>query len=413
MTTGTPAEALPTISHYDVLEKIAEGSMGSVYKGRQRATGAMVALKIVSSTVAGNAVLLKRFEQEFRVACRLRHRNIVQALDLCQEGPALYLVMEFVEGGDLWQRIEREGRLPEREAVEVIIQVAQGLHEAHKQGIIHRDIKPDNILLTADGQAKLADLGLVKDLEAESDLTKSRSGMGTPNFIAPEQFSDAKHAGVRCDIYSLGATLYMAVTGDLPFHGRSLGAIHKKKLNNELAPPRQKVRTLSERADWAIRRAVQANPKQRYASCLEFINALTGEETGPNTRPSIESTGTVDVPGTQAKPPGGEHRAWVRYHCPAETSCNLNSSIHPDETEAGPCWQGTIQDISIGGIGLFLSRRFELGAILTVELRSTDQSFTRQVDMRVTRIKRASRGYWFLGGTFLSPLRKDELRKLL
>jgi serine/threonine protein kinase len=211
-------------------------------------------------------VLRQRFQEEFRVGSTLRHPGFVRALAFGQEGATYYLVMEYVDGGDLWQRLEQGGPLPEREAVHVIVQVARALHEAHRHGIIHRDVKPDNILLTADGAAKLCDLGLINDLEGELQLTRTGRGLGTPNFISPEQFHDAREAGVPSDVYSLGATLYMAVTGELPFRSRSLAATLKKKVNNELIPPRDLAPDLSESVDWAIRRAVQANPAQRHAS---------------------------------------------------------------------------------------------------------------------------------------------------
>src|SRR5262249_34870638 len=143
-----------------------------------------------------------------------------------------YLVMEFVEGETLGQRIEREGRLTEDEAIRVIAQVAQGLQKAHRLGLVHRDVKPDNILLTRDGQAKLTDLGLVKDADSDLNLTRTGRGLGTPIFMAPEQFRRAKDADARCDIYSLAATLYMMVTGTLPFEACGPLDAWMKKINN-------------------------------------------------------------------------------------------------------------------------------------------------------------------------------------
>lgn len=405
-------DRLPALQHYEVLEKIAEGSMASVYRARQCATERIVAVKILSPTIATNPVLLKRFEQEFRVAREFRHPNLVQTLDYGQEGQTVFIVMEFVDGEDLWQRIEQAGRLPEDEAIRLILQVAEGLQEAHKHGIIHRDVKPDNILLTADGQAKLADLGLAKDLESDSDLTRARSGLGTPNFIAPEQFGDARHAGVRCDIYSLGATLYMAVTGQLPFHAPTLGSIFKKKHNNDLVPARQLVPGLSERLDRVIQRAVHANPEQRFASCREFIKALLGESNGPGPALAAEAP-AADDRGAPVKIRAGERRCSVRYHFNAETACNVGTSIHPDDPEAQDNWTGTVQDISTNGMRLVLRRRFEPGSTLAVELKSQDRQFTRRLQFRVAWVKRASAGQWSLGCTFLQRLGRDELRKLL
>lgn len=271
--------SLQSVGNYDLLDKIAEGGMGAIYRGRNRATSEIVAIKIMPPHMATNDTLLKRFEQEFRVANRLDHTNIVRALDYGTEGNTPYLVMEFVDGESLGQRIERDGPIPEVEAIRIIAQVAQGLHRAHKLGLIHRDVKPDNILITRDGVAKLADLGLVKEQEADLNLTKTGRGLGTPHFMAPEQFRNAKGADARCDIYSLGATLYMMVTGELPFKSSGPLDAWMKKIHNELVPPRELVPALSDRLDWAILRAMHADPVMRPPTCREFIEDLTGHST--------------------------------------------------------------------------------------------------------------------------------------
>src|SRR5207249_2199484 len=169
---------------------------------------------------------------------------------------------------------------------------------AHKQGLIHRDVKPDNVLVTADGQAKLTDLGLVRDMGDDFNLTRTGRGLGTPHFMAPEQFRDAKNADVRCDIYSLGATLYMMVTGQLPFGNCSALDCFMKKLRNELTPPRDVKPDISERVDWAIRRAMSALPENRPSSCREFVEDLYGRSTRPQpppdpTAPTAEAEGEV------------------------------------------------------------------------------------------------------------------------
>src|SRR5258708_3653923 len=276
MALETSSQPFQTIGNYDLLEKVAEGGMGSIYKGRHRETGQIVALKVMPSHMAGNAVLLKRFEQEFRAASLLDHPNIVRALDYGEAGSSPYLVMEFVDGESLGQKLERDGKMPETEAIKVIAQVAQGLHRAHKQGMIHRDVKPDNILVMPDGTAKLADLGLVKEVEADLNLTRTGRGLGTPHFMAPEQFRNAKNADARCDIYSLGATLYMMVTGDLPFKSNGPLDAWMKKIHNEITAPRRHTPALSERVDWAIRRAMSPDAQQRPECCQEFIEDLAG-----------------------------------------------------------------------------------------------------------------------------------------
>jgi serine/threonine protein kinase len=264
------------IGNYDILLKIADGGMGSVYKARNRTTGEIVAVKIIPAETARNPLLLKRFEQEFKAASLIDHPNVVKALDYCGTGATPFLVMEFVDGETLGQRVERTGPIPEAEAVNLIGQVCEGLHRAHKQGLIHRDVKPDNVMVTADGMVKLTDLGLVKDVEGEQNLTRTGRGLGTPHFMAPEQFRNAKNADVRCDVYSLGATLYMMVTGEVPFNKTTPLDCWIRKTKNEFPQPKALVRGLSERINWAICRAMHAKPDERPASCREFMEDLTG-----------------------------------------------------------------------------------------------------------------------------------------
>jgi serine/threonine protein kinase len=287
----TSKPVLQAIGNYDLLEKIAEGGMGAIYRGRHKQTGAIVAVKVMPPHTASNPILLKRFEQEFRAASRLDHPNIVRALDYSDTGPMPYLVMEFVEGESLGQKLEREGPMAENDAIKLIAQVAQGLHRAHKMNLIHRDVKPDNILISTDGVAKLADLGLVKETETDLNLTRTGRGLGTPHFMAPEQFRNAKGADIRCDIYSLGATLYQMVTGELPFKSNGPLDAWMKKIENNLEPPRKLVPGLSERIDWAILRAMSADPNMRPSSCREFVEDLTGKST--------RRVQTVQLPGAQ------------------------------------------------------------------------------------------------------------------
>ncbi len=275
MSFGTQTE-LQEIGQYELVEKIAEGGMGAVYKGRHRISGRIVAIKTIPAETARNPVLLRRFEQEFRAASLIDHPNVVKALEYCGAGPTPFLVMEFVEGSSLGEKVEREGALPEEFAIHIIGQVCEGLHRAHKQGLIHRDVKPDNILVTAGGIAKLTDLGLVKDIEGEMNLTRTGKGLGTPYYMAPEQFRNAKNADVRCDIYSLGATLYMMVTGHVPFAKTSPLDCWMRKTRDDLPPPKSVLRHLSDRIDFAIRRAMLANPAERPANCREFMEDLTG-----------------------------------------------------------------------------------------------------------------------------------------
>ena len=283
---------LQEVGNYDLLLKIAEGGMGAVYKGRNRTDGMIVAVKIIPAETARNPLLVKRFEQEFRAASLIDHPNVVKALDYSGTGPTPFLVMEFVDGESIGQRVERDGPYEEAEAIRILGQVCEGLHRSHKQGLIHRDVKPDNILVThADGTAKLTDLGLVKDIEGELNLTRTGRGLGTPHFMSPEQFRNAKNADVRCDVYSLGATLYCMVTGVVPFDKTSPLDCWMKKTKNDYTPPRTLAPHLSERTAWAIARAMTADPAGRPANCRLFMEDLTGTAWKVGSGPTSANSG--------------------------------------------------------------------------------------------------------------------------
>lgn len=408
----TASESVRSIGPYEVLETLARGKMATVFLARHRENDEVVAIKAVFPPHSNDEILLKRFEQEYRASTLLRHPNIVRALDFGKDDTITYLVLEFVDAPTLADHVKTDGPMPEAKAVRAIVQVAEGLHFAHKNGIVHRDVSPANILLTAKGQAKLSDLGLIKDLETDLGLTRQNMGMGTPCFMAPEQFRNAKHAGVRCDIYSLGATLYLAVTGQLPFRERGVAAILQKKLANDVTPPRKLVPHLSERLERAILRAIRSDPDVRPRSCLEFIEVLTTDEKNSSRAKTAGLAAGRAGKQKSNRTPGIEQRASVRYSCNVDSACRRSTSIHPGD-EHQDVWEGTVQDLSVRGAGLIVNRRFEMGATVTLEFRSSGPEPKCSVDMRVVRVDRAGRSLWFVGGTFTKPLDKDTLRSLL
>jgi serine/threonine protein kinase len=287
--------SFPPLEKYDVLEKIADGGMSTVYKARPKDGGDLVAIKVISADKAKSPVLIKRFEQEFHTLARLDHPNVVRSLDYGMADNLPYLVMEYVPGDSLGQRIETSGKLPPREAIHIATQVAQALDYLHQQGVIHRDVKPDNILFTADGRAKVIDLGLIKQVVEKTaddmNLTRPGQGLGTPNFMAPEQFKNAKNIDHRCDIYGLAATLYMAITGELPFAASHPFQSLKMKACNELKPPRLLVPTLPRHVEQAILRAMSPSAKNRPGSCGEFVKELTARS--PEEHPGSRITPTA------------------------------------------------------------------------------------------------------------------------
>jgi hypothetical protein len=362
-----------------------------------------VAIKVASEEILDNPVLLKRFKQEYTVTRNLAHPNLIRSLYFGHHGGVPYIVFEFVSGPSLGDRLEREGKLPEDEAVRVIRQVAGALAEAHKNRVIHRDVKPDNILLSDDGPVKVIDLGLAKDVDDDQMLTRPSTGLGTPNFMAPEQFSDAKHADERCDVYSLGATLYMAVTGQVPFLARSLGGILDKKVKNDLVPPSRLVPGLSPQVEAAICRSVLANPLERPASCLQFLEVLSGagsSTAGKEQRRPRPRGLRVGGAGT------GERRATARHPSSLGGSCRAVGPAKESE------WPLRIQDVSVDGIALVMGRRFEPRSVLLVEVSDPKGERCRQLLVRVVRAAPLADKTWLVACVFAHRLEKEDLENL-
>lgn len=294
-----------TLGDFEILECIGTGGMGIVYKAHQRGMERPVALKVLPMHLAENPVLLQRFYQEARSAARLDHPGIVRAITASEQDGLHYLAMEYVDGETLAKRLRRAGPLAEPEAVRVVAAVAEALEVAHARGIIHRDIKPENVLITKDGRVKLADLGLVKRLDQDLNLTQAGKGLGTTNYMAPEQFKDAKHADARCDIYAMGVMLHTALTGKLPWPGLAPLEMYQRKRAGDLTPVRQLRPDASDRVAAVIERATQVDPQSRYATAAEFLAGLEGRRSSAAEPPLAEplpETTTRDEIDLRAQP---------------------------------------------------------------------------------------------------------------
>jgi len=264
------------LGEFEVLEPIATGGMGSVYKGYQRAMDRLVAIKVLPAELAASPILLKRFYREARAAAQLSHPNVVQAIAAGEQDGLHFFVMEYVEGETLAKRVRRDGPLQEQEAKRIVTAVAEALHAAHQRGIIHRDVKPENILILPDYRVKLADLGLAKWVGEEAHLTAAGRGLGTLNYMAPEQFRDARSVDARSDLYSLGLTLYFALTGKVPWFGLGLQEIYTAKRRGDLPDIRRLNPRVSAQTAEVIRRATEPEPSRRYQSARELAGALAG-----------------------------------------------------------------------------------------------------------------------------------------
>ncbi|MDP6637282.1 MAG: serine/threonine-protein kinase [Phycisphaerae bacterium] len=271
------------IGDYHVLDVIGSGGMGQVYKARHRIMKRLVAIKIMHTARATNPKLVQRFYREVEAAARLSHPNIVTAYDAGETPGGLYLAMEYVDGVDLSVILNTVGALGINQAVNIVLQVARGLAYAHSHNVIHRDVKPSNLLLDRDGTVKILDMGLARfteDEAAEVSLTMVGPLMGTVEYMAPEHAANARHADHRSDIYSLGCTMYRLLTGHLPYGGET--PVEKVIAQREHPIPllSKKIGEIPENLQGIFARMVAKAPEDRYQTmddCLTDLLKIAGD----------------------------------------------------------------------------------------------------------------------------------------
>ncbi len=257
---------------YQILSPIGQGSMGMVYKAKQLSMDRTVALKILLKQLAMNKEFIERFHREARIAAKLNHNNVVQAIDSGEFAGHHFFVMEFVDGTNIKQELDKGKVYDEPDALRIILQVAEALDHASQKGLIHRDIKPENIMLMKDGVAKLADLGLAR-LTADHTMAQAEKGIaiGTPYYISPEQIRGAVDVDIRSDIYSLGATLYHMATGRVPFPGKTPTEVMQKHLRAKLTPPDHVNTRLSGGLGQVVETMMAKDRTVRYSSPRDLI----------------------------------------------------------------------------------------------------------------------------------------------
>ena len=267
-----PAQQIPG---YQIVSKLGAGAMATVYKARQLSLDRMVAIKILPRKHTNNAEFVERFYAEGKAAAKLNHANIVQAYDVGKAGDFHYFVMEYVEGRTVYDDIGEGKPYSEKQALDFIIQISKALDHAHKAGFIHRDVKPKNIMITPEGHAKLADMGLARAVtDREAAEAEAGKAYGTPYYISPEQIRGERDIDFRADIYSLGATFYHMVTGQVPFEGPNPSAVMHKHLKSNLVPPDHINPSLSAGIGEVIEVCMAKDKNQRYSTTEDLLEDL-------------------------------------------------------------------------------------------------------------------------------------------
>jgi serine/threonine-protein kinase len=345
--TGFQADALLgdragdlVIGNYEILDRLGAGGMGTVYKARHRRMKRVVALKVMSKDVAMTERFASRFQREVETIARLTHPNVVMAYDADESESGPFLVMEFVNGRDLTSVVEKSGPLSVLDAVDCIVQAARGLEYAHAQGIVHRDIKPGNLMRDADGVVKVADLGLARlttpsGSGGQASLTQAGMVVGTAEYMAPEQAVDSGTVDHRVDVYSLGCTLYFLLTGEPPYRGSSLMAVLLKHRDEPIPSLRGRRPDVSPELEAVFRRMVAKKPDDRYPSMTEVASDLL----------RVPTTAQPPVLTTPAAPAGMQDRTMA--HDPLTPPESGRFEVSPALAAPPPSQAGALAGLTV------------------------------------------------------------------
>ena len=266
------------INRYEIIMKIGSGGMADVYKAKDHVLNRLVAIKVLKQEYSTDATFVKKFRVEAQSAAGLSHPNIVNVYDVGEDNGVYFIVMELVQGITLKNYIDMKGKLDIREALNISVQIASGLSAAHENRIIHRDIKPQNIIMSRDGKVKVTDFGIAKVADS---TTVTTTAAGTVHYISPEQ-ARGGYSDERSDIYSLGITMYEMVTGRVPFEGETNVAVALMHIQSEITPPRQLEPSIPVSFEKIILKCTQKKPERRYASARELIADLRKVLTHPD-----------------------------------------------------------------------------------------------------------------------------------
>jgi serine/threonine-protein kinase len=258
------------VGDYEILSKLGQGAMGSVYLAKQQPTGRLVALKILPPDLARDQELLERFRREARASQRISHPNIVNAVDFGTVDKYHYIAMDYVDGPDLESMLKKSGKFQADMLLRVASEMCSALEEIEKHGIVHRDVKPSNILMTSKGSFRLTDLGLATASQGDQRLTLAGFAVGTPYYLSPEQARGQLDVDIRADIYGLGATLYHLATGAVPFPGSNPVMVMTQHISKALRPPHETEPNLPMHVSALIQHLMEKDEKKRPQNCAEL-----------------------------------------------------------------------------------------------------------------------------------------------
>jgi eukaryotic-like serine/threonine-protein kinase len=352
-----------TVARYVILERIGSGSMGRVYKAQHQLMGRTVALKIIAPEIVTNTRVIARFQREMKLVGRLDHPNVVRAFDADQVAQILYIVMEYVPGLSLGQKFRTGGPMPHQLVADYAAQAARGLAHAHSQGIVHRDVKPSNLLLSEEGSIKVLDLGLGVLMESDGDTnfaTADGIAVGTIDYMSPEQ-ACGKEVDGRSDLYSLGCAMYHLMTGRLPFPGDAPVERLGKRISGKPVPILDVKPDLPPKLVAVLDRLLAARPHERYQTGEEAAEALASlrPRKAAKERDSARKSAPAAPPSPVAPPPPPPEPEFIE--------------VRPEY----PGWFRPLAELaersSLGALAVFLLMGFALfgiGFLVAVLMRS-------------------------------------------
>jgi serine/threonine protein kinase len=278
------------IGKYKILRLIGEGGMASVYEAEHELLGTKVAIKVLNPILSANTQIRERFKNEAKVMASLNHPNITRVIDFDEQPQHLSIIMEYLEGEDLSQKIKKNGALRDKQINEVFTQTLSAFQYAHDKGIVHRDIKPSNIFILPDGQVKILDFGIAKLFGQGNEMTQTGTQMGTPTYMSPEQVKADKTIDNRSDIYSLGVTLYCAVNGKAPYNSATESQFDI--FNKIVYEPLPEIIGNS-KFNKIINKACAKNREERFQSCEDWLNEIDANNKNEPTKDQVK---TKDFP---------------------------------------------------------------------------------------------------------------------